>query len=221
MSSKPNLPELDLRRFREELSQLLPLEIPERAFSLLFEHYEELRKWNPRLSLIGPGTIEEILSRHYAESLTALPFLLPDEKPSIPEKTLVDLGSGGGFPGFVLAATLPDLQVTLIEPRQRKWAFLNTAIRRCGLSCKCLDVRVDSPLPAGFPDDIDLITSRALMIPAKVFQTLVEHSERNSGRKIRFLLWTGEKIPDLPDSLEVRREIRLPGSRFRRIVEIY
>ena len=82
MPSKPNLPELDLRRFREELSRILPLEISEGAFSLLFKHYEELRKWNPRLSLIGPGTVEEILSRHDAESLAALPLLLPaDPRP--------------------------------------------------------------------------------------------------------------------------------------------
>ena len=66
---------------------------------------------------------------------------------------LLDLGSGAGFPGIVLAAARPDLEVTLLEARERKWAFLAAACRRAGLACRCLNARV-SANPADLPAEL-------------------------------------------------------------------
>ena len=79
-----------------------------RAEAALYAHYQELSRWNQRLSLIGPGTAGEIVARHYGEALAALPLV-----PSSAQWGL-DIGSGAGFPGLVLAAARPGLKMTLV-----------------------------------------------------------------------------------------------------------
>src|SRR5436305_10950639 len=112
------LPALPLAVFADAISRLSPEPLKERAIDALFAHYRELALWNRRTNLIGPGTAHEILARHYGESLAALPLL-----PAAARRGL-DLGSGAGFPGLVLAAACPELKMTLVEARERKWAFL-------------------------------------------------------------------------------------------------
>lgn len=216
-----DLPPLTEQAFRAELRRCSANELddrflPDRLVSPLHQHYQELRRWNRRLSLVGPGTVHEVLSRHYAESLAALPLL---EEVRVPGGAgplrLVDLGSGAGFPGFVLAAGRPDLEVTLVESRERKWAFLRSAARRSGLSCRCLNARVQVPLPDGFPSEAHVVTCRALAVAPEVLAEI-----HRSSPVARFLLWQGEAPPRLPDALAVTREVPLPGSERRRILEI-
>jgi 16S rRNA (guanine527-N7)-methyltransferase len=178
------------------------------AVERLHIYYRELRRWNRTLSLVGPSSAEDVIARHFGESLAALP-LLPSSA-----ATLVDVGSGAGFPGLVLAAARPDLRVTLVEPRQRKWAFLAAAARRAGLSCICLNARVESPLPPGLPDEIDLVTSRALSL-AGVLEPLADRV----GPGGAILLWLGREGPPALPEFGAGREVRLQGD-YRRICEL-
>ncbi len=203
-----SLPALTEHQFQDRLLRLSPT-CSESTLRALYLHYRELRRWNPRLSLVGPGTAADIVERHYGESLAALPLIRSDDR------VLVDIGTGAGFPGLVLAAALPALSVVLTEARQRKWAFLTTAVRRCGLSCKCLDVRVERPLPRGLPREIDIVTCRALAISPELLEALEKVSPQ-----IRFLLWSGLEAPQLPAGYLVHREVRLKNSAHRRILEI-
>jgi 16S rRNA (guanine(527)-N(7))-methyltransferase RsmG len=191
-----------------------------------FEHYLELQRWNPRVSLIGPGTAAEVIQRHYAESVAALPLIetVVDERSGqeagVSVETLLDLGSGGGFPGLILAAARSRFQVFLLEPREKKWNFLRTAVRRCGLSCHCLDGRIgdrkdDSVLPSGLPERVDVVTCRALALSTYQFELIQEYFPG-----VRFFLWQGEESPSLPQSLQICREVPLVGSQRRRILEI-
>ncbi len=88
---------------------------------VLMMHYKLLREWNRRINLTGEATLEEAVVRHYAESLF-LASLVPHWV-----KSVVDVGSGAGFPGFPLAVRRPDVEVTLVESDQRKAAFLREA----------------------------------------------------------------------------------------------
>ncbi len=203
------LPPLTEARFLRRLLPFLPAGCPESAQTSLYEHYCELRRWNPRLSLVGPGTAGEVVERHYGESLAALPLIRPSDH------SLLDIGAGAGFPGLVLAAARPALRVTLVEPRERKWAFLKTAIRRCGLSSQCLNARVGRPLSPEFPRTIDVVTCRAVAVSPRLIETLLESSPR-----ARFLLWCGARVPELPESSRMVREVALAGSERRRILEI-
>jgi len=187
-----------------------PEPLDARAVDALYAHYQELSLWNQRLSLIGPGTAGEIVARHYGEALAALPLIPPDARSGL------DIGSGAGFPGLVLAAARPGLGMTLVEARERKWAFLLAAARRASLPCRCLHVRVAFPLPAALPVALDVVTARALKLGREVLAALAERL----GADGRILLWVGEEDPELPPELSPSGSIKLAGSRTRRIVQL-
>ena len=97
---------------------LSPLQI-----SQLAAHFALLQQWNRRINLTGLREATEIVERHFGESLfTGL---------RIPEsaRSLVDVGSGGGFPGLPIAVLRPRLDVTLVESVAKKAAFLREVSR--------------------------------------------------------------------------------------------
>jgi 16S rRNA (guanine527-N7)-methyltransferase len=207
------LPPITREQLADGLARLSPEPLEDSTIDALLAHYRELSVWNQRLSLIGPGTLPEILARHYGESLAALPLI-----PELTQHALqgLDVGSGAGFPGLVLAAARPGLEVTLAEARERKWAFLSAAARKASLPCRCLNVRVEVPLPAGLPASLDVVTARALKLESDVLGALAERL----GPDGRVLLWVGEDDPPWPPSLAPGRTVRIPGSRSRRILEL-
>lgn len=204
------LPDLSPDAFADGIRPLSPEPLDDRAVDALFAHYCELALWNRRTNLIGPGTAGEILARHYGESLAALP-LLP-----VGARIGLDLGSGAGFPGLVLAAARPGLEMALVEARERKWAFLSAAARKAALPCRCLNVRVRIPLPTGLPESIDVITSRALRLDAETWRALASRLDLDG----RFLLWAGEQDPDVSPDLIPCGSVPLAGSEKRRILAL-
>ncbi len=151
-----------------------------------------------------------VVERHYGESLAALPLL------SKRQGVILDLGSGAGFPGFVLAVARPQVGVTLVEANGRKWSFLKSVCRSAALSSQCLNARVGATPIEGLPQRIDWITTRAvrfedLGLPALLPRLVIGGS---------LLLWGGAENPALPSSLRIKQEIHLAGSINRRIVQI-
>ena len=103
-----------------------------------------LERWQKAINLVGKTTMGDVWRRHILDS-AQLKGLIPAEA-----KTLTDLGSGAGFPGLVVAALRPDLDVTLIESDARKAAFLGEAARRMGLEKppKIVIGRIEAVAPA-------------------------------------------------------------------------
>jgi 16S rRNA (guanine527-N7)-methyltransferase len=87
-----------------------------------------LLKWNARTNLTAIRDPEEIVRRHFGESLFAAAHLPPNTK------TLLDFGSGAGFPGLPIALLRPEIAVTLAESQNKKATFLREAVRTLGLS---------------------------------------------------------------------------------------
>jgi len=116
-----------------------------------------LRKWNPAINLVSRATLDELETRHFADS-AQLFDLAPAEA-----RHWVDLGSGGGFPGLVIAIIAeehaPDLRVTLIESDQRKATFMRTVTRELGL--RRVEV-IDARIEAADPQEADVLSARAL-----------------------------------------------------------
>jgi 16S rRNA G527 N7-methylase RsmG len=110
----------------------------------------------------------------------------------------------------------PGFEMTLAEARERKWAFLAAAARKASLPCRCLNVRVQVPLPAGLPESIDVITSRALRLDFETWGALAERLAPEG----RILLWVGENNPDLPPDLVASGSVKLAGSERRRILAL-
>ena len=197
------LPEIERSWFERRLRDLSGQELDGERLAALHVHYEELRRWAPTVALIGPGAVDELLERHYAESLAGLPLL-----PAGPA-AVVDIGSGAGFPGFVLAALRPDLSFTLTESRERKWAFLQAAARKAGLSCRCLNVRVAPKSADELPESIAVLTSRAVRIDLPAWEALTPRLAPGA----QALFWCGEERPELPPAFREGRAIRLSGAR--------
>jgi 16S rRNA (guanine(527)-N(7))-methyltransferase RsmG len=108
-------------QLRERVGSIVRLS--ELQVAQLQRHFELLQRWNKVLNLTGLESVEEIVERHFCESL----FLgghLPGGNLSI-----VDVGSGAGFPGVPVAVLRPECPVTLIESHQRKSVFLREAVR--------------------------------------------------------------------------------------------
>jgi 16S rRNA (guanine527-N7)-methyltransferase len=201
---------LDSATFAARLGAAIPrLALEPRVVAALHAHYLELAHWSGRIDLVGPGAAAELFERHYAESLAALPLL-----PEGPAR-LADLGSGAGFPGFVLAAARPDLEVLLVEPRQKRRAFLAAAARRAALSCRCLDARVSPNAPPELPGGIDMVTLRALRLERPALERLVPLLSPGA----RILAWCGREGLELPAGLRAGRVLPLPASDHRAIRE--
>lgn len=122
-----------------------------------------LTDWSTRHNLIARSTMDDRWERHYLDSAQIVPHLPQGVK------RLADLGSGGGFPGLVLAAMLAEknVHVTLIESTGKKTAFLTAAGEAMGLSnLKVIPARIES---VRLPTAPDIVTARALARLDKLF----------------------------------------------------
>jgi 16S rRNA (guanine(527)-N(7))-methyltransferase RsmG len=106
-------------------SQLLCPDLSQSQIVQLYEHYELLIRWNQRMNLttVKPGP--ETVLRHYCESL----FFSADLPATQQAISVLDVGSGAGFPGIPMAILKPDWKVTLVESSQRKAVFLRESNR--------------------------------------------------------------------------------------------
>jgi len=137
-------------------------------FNVSHETYEKLdafaallTKWQKKINLVGPKTIETLWSRHIWDSAQ-----LCDHLPA-KAKTVLDIGSGGGLPGLIVA-TLRDVTVHSVESDGRKIAFQRQAMLALGLQGKVVlhNNRVES-LP---PFSVDVITARAFAPLDKILE---------------------------------------------------
>ncbi|MGR3514726.1 MAG: 16S rRNA (guanine(527)-N(7))-methyltransferase RsmG [Paracoccaceae bacterium] len=143
------------------------IDVSRETLERLYSYAQLLEKWTRKINLVAPSTLKEIWSRHFLDSAQLLE-LVPQPQ------HWVDLGSGGGFPGAVIAILLADragTEVTLVESDQRKASFLRTVNRELGLSFKVIAKRIEDVPPL----QADVLSARAL---APLAQLLV-YAERH------------------------------------------
>ncbi len=120
-----------------------------------------LKRWQAHINLVSPRTLPYVWVRHVADALQLLPHI-----PQGP-LNLVDLGSGSGVPGLVLALALAerdDVSVWLVESNGKKAAFLHTVIRETGIRAKVINARIEAVnWAAELPRDVPvMVLARAL-----------------------------------------------------------
>ncbi|WP_099825003.1 16S rRNA (guanine(527)-N(7))-methyltransferase RsmG [Oceaniglobus indicus] len=129
----------------------------------LERYRDEVLRWNSAINLISRASEVDIWERHFKDSAQLARFY-----PSGPARWL-DMGSGAGFPGMVLALMAaemrPELTFTLVESDQRKCAFLRSVARLCDVAPEIVSERVDR-IPAQV---FDVISARALASLEKLF----------------------------------------------------
>lgn len=122
--------------------------------------YEKLlQHWQKTINLVAPATLPQVWHRHFADSAQLVALAPPEPK------TWVDLGSGAGFPGLVVAILLAESgksQVTLVESDSRKAAFLREAARQVAVPVDILAVRIEAAATRFILRHVDVVSARAL-----------------------------------------------------------
>jgi 16S rRNA (guanine527-N7)-methyltransferase len=125
-----------------------------RQFEQLDVYQSLLTEWNQRMNLTAIIEADEVREKHFLDCLCLVP-LVKDEK------TLVDVGSGAGFPAIPLAIALPGLSVAMVEPIGKRTTFLNEVVKKLGLvNAKVYNERAEEFVNRGIKYDV--ATARAV-----------------------------------------------------------
>lgn len=170
----------------------LALELPVGAADKLLAYLGLLIKWNAAYNLTAVRDPEQMVIKHLLDSLSIAPY--------VQAKTLIDVGTGAGLPGFVLALIKPDLQVTLLDSNGKKIRFLRQAIADLGVkNAQAVQMRVED-----FTQTFELVTSRAFA----TLNDMVQGSAQLLNEGGEFLAMKGvmpaDEINALPEHIVVR-----------------
>jgi 16S rRNA (guanine527-N7)-methyltransferase len=220
------------RRLGEEPAVLSPAQL-----NRISTYIDILLRWNARINLTAIRDPEEIVTRHFGESLFAARHLFPT--PALQGKTeknfsaasassavrglarVADLGSGAGFPGIPIKIWAPDIALTLIESNHKKAIFLHEVVR--SLTLTDIDIRNTRAEEVALTQTFDLVTLRAverftdaltiaarLLAPTARLALLIAAPQLEAARSVPHnLTWT-RPIP-IPQS---HSRLLLVGSRY-------
>lgn len=168
MSTQPTFEELLAERVEGEcLARLV-------AYATLLE------RWSTRHNLVSYSSRRELVERHLLDALAAVPQLAETG-------SLLDVGSGAGLPGVPLLIARPEWRGVLLEPRQKRWAFLRLVVRELGLSGIVERSRYQD---LNESRSWDLITARAVGNHTELLRWASAHLCQDGA----VLLWTSEEI---------------------------
>lgn len=174
-------------------------DVSRETIARLSTYAELIATWQRTINLVAPGTLGEIWQRHFADSAQVLGYAPPEAK------SWLDLGSGAGFPGLVIAIMVsgpewptPPESIRLIESDRRKAAFLREVVRQLDLPVDILCERIEKiAIQSKF--DSDVITARALapldrlLALVSPFFTVKSKALLLKGRNVRSELLAAEK----------------------------
>jgi len=158
----------DLRgRFRRRAAKA-NLFVPDALAERLVAYYELLTRWNRKINLTSIEDVDEAIDRLLLEPLAAARHI-----PAAAAK-LMDIGSGGGSPAIPFKLALPNVQLTMVEVKARKSAFLREAIRQLGLErAQVENARYEELLARPeLHETQDVVSLRAVRAEARVLTTL-------------------------------------------------
>jgi 16S rRNA (guanine527-N7)-methyltransferase len=169
----------------------------------LEKHYAMIRRWNERINLTRIIAAREAAKFHYAESLFGAQYI-------IGSLTVLDIGSGAGFPAIPLAVARPDVQVTALEANQKKSLFLKEAKDELGLAnLKVVTARLEEFDWTGH----EFLTTRALDHADAILPSVIE---RLSAKQRLMLYCAPELVVKLGEQVKYQIEIHpIPHSEAR------
>lgn len=200
--------------------ELFGVELGAQSRSRLGAFLAELVKWNARInltSIIEPVAMAEL---HVLDSLAISPHVPRGSR-------LLDIGTGGGFPGVPIAITRPDLEVELVDRTEKKILFLKSALARLGVAnAYARHLRAEGRPGAEGLEEVDVAVSRAFTAPPAWFH-LARAYVREGGKVIAML---GSERPSAADLTAIQSEpgdrlevidYRLPGGSQRGLIVLH
>tara|TARA_Y100000590_G_scaffold453517_1_gene598703 strand:+ start:1138 stop:1773 length:636 start_codon:yes stop_codon:yes gene_type:complete len=161
-------------------------QVSRETITSLKEYEDFLVKSNNNLNLIGKSTVKEIWNRHFLDSAQVIDFIDKNDK------SLIDLGSGAGFPGLVLSIILKDrkipIKIKLVEKSPKKTKFLREIIKKLDLDTDVINKNILKD-PMEFHDDI--FVARAFK-PLEIILELIHNKAKNWKKIFIYLGKTGK-----------------------------
>ncbi|MFA6822606.1 MAG: 16S rRNA (guanine(527)-N(7))-methyltransferase RsmG [Geobacter sp.] len=167
----------------QEGARSLGVELSGQAVGRLEQYMGELLRWNRSINLTAITQSDEIIAKHFVDSMSIVPLLRPHEH-------LLDVGSGAGLPGLVVAMLRDDLPITSVDAVDKKVRFQRHICRLLTLDqVEAIHQRVER-LAEQRPGQFDLVTSRAFRDPLR-FMQLAHPLVRPGGRLVAMVANTG------------------------------
>lgn len=167
----------------QEGARSLGVELSGQAVGRLEQYMGELLRWNRSINLTAITQPDEIIAKHFVDSMSIVPLLRPHEH-------LLDVGSGAGLPGLVVAMLRDDLPITSVDAVDKKVRFQRHICRLLTLDqVEAIHQRVER-LVEQRPGQFDLVTSRAFRDPLR-FMQLAHPLVRPGGRLVAMVANTG------------------------------
>ena len=203
------LEKYDTSQFIQDLKEL-GVSLTDKQIEQFLIYYELLTEWNSFMNLTAITEYEDVLKKHFVDSVSLIQAV--DVRK---ELTLIDVGTGAGFPGLALKIAYPELKVTLLDSLQKRIQFLDAVIEKLGLEgIETIHGRAeDFAKPQKLRESFDLCVSRAVAN----LSTLSEYCLPFVKGGGYFIPYKSEKIAQ--EKEEAEKALELLGGKFERQVE--
>jgi len=210
---------MTLRRMLTDGSRDLGVLLSEDQANAFLVYLVELDKWNQKINLTAIRNEQEIVVKHFLDSLSYLSGFTPS-----PGRRLLDMGSGAGFPALPIKIVRPEVSVTLVESVKKKASFLRHIIRTLKLTgAEVADVRTEE-LPETYRSAYDIVTARAFADIRSAIQAGMPFLKpeglmvlsRGAGETVG-----KPELDKLGVLLEKRMELMLPFSDHKRAIWVF
>ena len=162
--------------------------LTENQLAQLNQYYELLIEWNEKMNLTALTAPEDVALKHFADSLTLLKYCEVEEGASV-----IDVGTGAGFPGMVIKIARPDIQLTLLDSLQKRLGFLDEVCNELGFDdVELIHSRAEDGSRTELRDSFDIAVSRAVAS----LNTLCEYDMPYVKVDGRFIAMKGKEAQD-------------------------
>lgn len=203
----------DCTSFVENLKEF-QIDITKEQINQFIRYYEILMEWNSFMNLTAITDFDEVIKKHFVDSVSLVKAL-----PDIREKkyTLIDIGTGAGFPGIPLKILFPNLKILLLDSLNKRISFLNEVIDKLELAeIDAVHGRAeDCAKKKEFRENFDICVSRAVANLSTLSEYCIPFIKCNG----YFISYKSEKISEEFDSAD--RAIKILGGKYERQVEFY
>lgn len=196
-------------QFRKDI-EALGIDLTEKQIQQFISYYEKLVEWNEMMNLTAITEYDEVMKKHFIDSMTLIKAFDVNQSASV-----IDVGTGAGFPGLVLKIAFPNLKITLLDSLNKRIQFLNEVIGNLGLDgVETIHGRAeDFAKPGKLREKYDLCVSRAVAN----LSTLSEYCLPFVKEKGLFISYKSEKVQE--EMVKADKAISILGGKIEKQVE--
>lgn len=202
----------DWRQFYKDLAAL-NISLSVNQINQFERYYQLLVEWNTFMNLTAITEFEDVLKKHFIDSLSLVKAY---EKIKTDEISVIDIGTGAGFPGIPLKIAFPQIKLTLLDSLQKRIKFLNEVIEQLGLlNVEFIHGRAeDYAKPALMREKYDLCVSRAVANLSTLSELCLPYVKVGG----KFISYKSEKI--LEEAAEADHAIEILGGKISSQIEM-